>query len=189
MKLRYGRLLALPLMLGWVMPALAQSTYTMPSATDTVVGRDSTDTLRNKTIDCTTNICTNYPRSVTFGWIAGADVATYPSVIYTAEGAATVLAIRGRVSNPAGGSAVLNVFKAPAGTACGSGTNQVTSWSSGSGGTGFDANNTAASVATATLAGGAANVLATGDSLCAVGTGSFSTLAASGAISIRLQVQ
>jgi hypothetical protein len=167
------------------LPALAQS-FTMPGSTDTLVGRTSTDTLTNKTIDCSTNTCSNVPNRVTFGWIAGADIATYPSVIYTAESTTTVLSMRGRVSNPVGSAATVTVYKAASGTACASGTNQASAWGSGAA---FDANGTASTNQLATLAGGAANVLAAGDTLCAVGSGTFSTGVGSGALTIKIQVQ
>ena len=57
----------------------------------------------------------------------------------------------------------VQVNKAPSGTACSGGTNQAT-------GT-FNANGTAATNQTLTLAGSGANSLAAGDRLCLVTTG------------------
>jgi len=110
------------------------------------------------------------------GWVAGVDPNN--TVVFTASRALTVIDIRGRVATPVGVAATVQINKAASGTACSSGTAQHT-------GT-FNANGTAATNQTLTLAGGAANTLAVGDSLCIVTTGTW-TGAGNGAITVTLQ--
>lgn len=97
----------------------------------------------------------------TIGWVAGVD--PNKAVVLTATTGMTVTAIRGTVADGTGAAATVAVYKAPSGTACGSGTIQHS-------GT-FDANGTAATNQTLTLAGGGANTLSAGDRLCLVTTG------------------
>jgi hypothetical protein len=134
----------------------------------------------NSTIDCTVATCSNFPRVVTIGWVAGVDPSK--AVVYTADAAATVLSIRGTVADAVGSAATVAVYKAPSGTVCGSGTNQAT-------GT-FDANGTAATNQTLTLAGGGANTLASGDRLCLVTTGgaNWTGGTGNGGLTIKIQV-
>ena len=95
------------------------------------------------------------------GWVAGVD--PNKAVILTASTAMTVTDIRGTVADAVGSATTVQVNKAPSGTACSGGTNQAT-------GT-FNANGTAATNQTLTLAGSGANSLAAGDRLCLVTTG------------------
>ena len=112
------------------------------------------------------------------GWVAQVDPGN--TVIFTASRAMTVIDIRGRVATPVGVAATVQVNKAPSGTACSGGTNQAT-------GT-FNANGTANTNQTLTLAGGAANTLAAGDSLCLVTTGTWTGAGAgNGAITVTVQ--
>jgi hypothetical protein len=95
------------------------------------------------------------------GWVAGVNPTL--AVIFTASRAMTVTDIRGTVATATGGTSTVAVYKAPSGTACGSGTIQHS-------GT-FNANGTAATNQTLTLVGGSGNNLAIGDRLCLVTTG------------------
>ena len=94
----------------------------------------------------------------TLGWIPTVDPSE--NVIFTATTATTIVGLRGTVVAGAGATATVQVNKAPNGTACIGGTNQASTTFS------FDANGTANTNQTLTLAGGAANVLAAGDRLC-----------------------
>ena len=112
------------------------------------------------------------------GWVAAVDPNN--TVVFTASRAMTVTDIRGRVATPVGVAATVAVYKAASGTACGSGTAQHSST--------FNANGTAATNQSLTLAGGAANVLAAGDSLCIVTTGTWTGAGAgNGAITVTVQ--
>ena len=112
------------------------------------------------------------------GWVAGVDPNN--TVVFTASRSMTVTDIRGKVATPVGVAATAAVYKAASGTACSAGTTQHS-------GT-FNANGTAATNQSLTLAGGAANTLAVGDSLCLVTTGTWSgTGAGNGSITVTLQ--
>jgi hypothetical protein len=101
----------------------------------------------------------NVPLST--GWIA--TVNPNKAVIATIHQASRISAIIGRVSDATGGTATVQVFKAPSGTACSAGT-ALTSDT-------LNANGTANTNQTLTLVGGATDDLADGDSLCLVTTG------------------
>lgn len=95
------------------------------------------------------------------GWIA--TVNPTGALVFVAPAALTIKSIVGNVEIASGGTSTVSMFKAPTGTACGSGTIQH----SGS----FNANGTAATNQTLTLVGGAGNVLAAGDRICITTTG------------------
>lgn len=103
------------------------------------------------------------PYSATIGWVAG--VNPTGALLLVAPAALTVTSIVGNVETATGTAATVSLFKAASGTACGSGTNQV------SGAGTFNANGTAATNQTLTPVGGAGNVLAAGDRLCITTTG------------------
>lgn len=112
------------------------------------------------------------------GWVAAVDPNN--TVFFTASRVMTVTDIRGRVATAVGVAATVQVNKVPSGTACSGGTAQHS-------GT-FNANGTAATNQSLTLAGGAANTLAAGDSLCLVTTGTWTGAGAgNGAITVTVQ--
>lgn len=92
------------------------------------------------------------------GWLAASNPDKAP--IFTASAASTITDIRGRVEVAVGNTAAISIFKAPSGTVCSSGTNLVSA--SGT----FNANGTAATNQTLTLAGSGAPSLSAGDTVC-----------------------
>lgn len=92
------------------------------------------------------------------GWVAGTNPDK--SIIFTADTASTITGIRGTVATAVGSTAAISVFKAPSGTACSSGTNLVSAAGT------FDANGTANTNQTLSLAGSGAPSLSAGDRVC-----------------------
>lgn len=149
---------------------LSNTTVTAGSytCTDVTVGTDGRLTSAASG-SCTGSAVVNVAFA-SIGWVAGIDPNN--TVIMTATTGMTVTAIRGRVATGTGAAATVAVYKAPSGTACSGGTNQAS-------GT-FDANGTANTNQTLTLAGGGANSLSAGDSLCLVTTGGANWTGGSG---------
>lgn len=109
------------------------------------------------------------------GWPAGIDPAL--NIIGTIDEASTVNSIVGTVATAVGSAATVSVYKAPSGTACGSGT----VLHSGS----FNANGTAATNQTLTLT---TTALSAGDRLCLVTTGGSNWTSGSGIGGVAVRI-
>lgn len=125
---------------------------------------------------------TNVVSMAPIGWVAGTVPGTM--TVFTATQATTVVGITGTVETAVGGTATVAFYKTASGTACASGTNQISAAAT------FNANGTANTNQTLTLAGGAANILASGDRICAVaaGAGWTSSHTGSGGITVKVRI-
>jgi hypothetical protein len=159
----------------WVRAAIVLALLSAPAAAQIV--QQAPTTFSSTSFQRTSGVIELTGMPAAIGWVAGVDPAQV--VIFTASRSMTVTDIRGRVTAGVGSAATAAVYKAPSGTSCASGTLQHT-------GT-FDANGTANTNQSLTLAGGAANTLAVGDSLCLVTTGTWTGGAGNGAITVTVR--
>ena len=92
------------------------------------------------------------------GWVAASNPDK--SIVFTAGAAATITDIRGTVETAVGAAATISLFKTASGTACSGGTNLIDSAGT------FNANGTANTNQSLTLAGSGAPSLSAGDRVC-----------------------
>lgn len=147
----------------------------MPSCADT--GGNHLNYVSDTGITCGTSAAAVKQR-VAIGWPAGIDPTG--NIIATIDEASTVTSIVGTVTTPLGAAGTVLVYKAPSGTACASGTLLHT----GS----FNANGTANTNQTLTLAGAGAPSLTAGDRICLDVTddANWATGAAIGGVTVRM---